>query len=106
MVVATAWLRIVACLPPSLRGLGDSLAASCYLLQKAFVVSVGNTFMASVRGTDNICMIQKINHLLYRLEWTDMKNQFSKIKKHHSAAAQIRVEDPAEGGGGARPHGC
>jgi hypothetical protein len=29
-----------------------------------------------------------------------MKNQFSKIKKHRSAAAQIRVEDPAEGGGG------
>jgi hypothetical protein len=29
-----------------------------------------------------------------------MKNQFSKIKKYHSAAAQIRVEDPAEGGGG------
>jgi hypothetical protein len=29
-----------------------------------------------------------------------MKNQFLKIKKHRSVAAQIRVEDPAEGGGG------
>jgi hypothetical protein len=55
--------------------------------------------MVSVRGTDTICTIQKINHLLYRLERTDTKNQFSK-KKHHSAAAQIHVEDPAEGGGG------
>jgi hypothetical protein len=50
------------------------------LLQKAFVVSVGNTFMISVRGTDTICTIQKINHLLYRLERTDTKNQFLKIK--------------------------
>jgi hypothetical protein len=42
-------------------------------------------------------MIQKINHLLYQLERTDTKNQFLKIKKQRSAAAQIRVEDPAEG---------
>ncbi len=67
--------------------------------KKTFVVSVGNTFMVSVRGTGTICTIQKINHLLYRLERTDTKNQFSK-KKHYSAAAQIHVEDPAEGGGG------
>jgi hypothetical protein len=55
--------------------------------------------MVLVRGTDTICTIQKINHLLYRLERTDTKNQFSK-KKYRSATAQIRVEDPAEGGGG------
>jgi hypothetical protein len=76
------------------------LAEGPPLLQKAFVVSVGNTFIVSVRGTNTICTIQKINHLLYRLERTDTKNQFLKIKKHRSAAAQICVEDPAEGGGG------
>jgi hypothetical protein len=52
--------------------------------------------MVSVRGTDIICTIQKINHLLYWLERTDMKNQFSKIKK----TSFCRRPDPAEGGGG------
>jgi hypothetical protein len=86
------------------------------LLQKAFVVSVGNTFMVLVRGTDTICTIQKINYLLYRLERTDMKNQFSKIKKisfcrrpdprQGSGRGRRRPrQDPAEGGGGARPRG-
>jgi hypothetical protein len=70
------------------------------LLQKAFVVSVGNTFMVSVRGTDTICTIQKINHLLYRLERTDMKNQFSKIKKTSFCRRPDPHRDPAEGGGG------
>jgi hypothetical protein len=86
------------------------------LLQKAFVVSVGNTFMVLVRGTDTICTIQKINYLLYRLERTDTKNQFSKIKKtsfcrhpdprRGSGGGRRRPRpDPAEGGGGTQPRG-
>jgi hypothetical protein len=78
------------------------------LLQKAFVVSVSNTCMVSVRGTDTICTIQKINHLLYRLEQTNMKNQFSKIKRNivlppPRSASRIRRRDeaaaPRSGGG-------
>jgi hypothetical protein len=85
------------------------------LLQKAFVVSVGNTFMISVRGTDTICTIQKINHLLYRLERTDTKNHFSKRKtsfyrrpdpRRGSGGGRRRpCPDLAEGGGGAQPRG-
>jgi hypothetical protein len=70
------------------------------LLQKAIVVLVGNTFMVSVRGTNTICTVQKITHLLYRLERTDMKNQFLKIKKHHSAATPDPRPGSDEGGGG------
>jgi hypothetical protein len=54
--------------------------------------------MISVRGTDTICTIQKINHLLYRLERTDTKNQFSKIKK----TSFCRRPDPRRGSGGGR----
>jgi hypothetical protein len=72
--------------------------------------------MVSVRGTDTICTIQKINHLLYWLERTDTKNQFSKIKKtsfcrrpdprRGSGGGRRRPRpDPKEGGGGARPRG-
>jgi hypothetical protein len=55
-------------------GMGAPLATTVALLQKAFVVSVGNMFMVLVRETDIICMIQKINHLLYQLERIDTKN--------------------------------
>jgi hypothetical protein len=55
--------------------------------------------MVSVRGTDTICTVQKITHLLYRLERTDTKNQFSKIKNTISLPPQIRVQDLVEGGG-------
>jgi hypothetical protein len=72
--------------------------------------------MVSVRGTDTICTIQKINYLLYRLERIDTKNQFSKIKKtsfcrrpdprRGSGGGRRRPRpDPTEGGGGARPRG-
>jgi hypothetical protein len=72
--------------------------------------------MVSVRGTDTICTIQKINHLLYRFERTDTKNQFLKIKKTSfcrrpdprrgsGGGRRWSRPDPVEGGGGARPRG-
>jgi hypothetical protein len=76
--------------------------------------------MVLVRGIDTICTIQKITHLLYRLEHTDMKNQFLKktpFHRHPRSASRIRRKeeaatprssggrrpprlDPTEGGGG------
>jgi hypothetical protein len=39
-------------------------------------------------------MIQKIKHILCRLEWTDTKNQFSKIKKSPSSDLGPSGPDP------------
>jgi hypothetical protein len=54
--------------------------------------------MVLVRGTDTICTIQKINHLLYRLERTDTKNQFSKkniVLPPPRSASRIRQREEA-----------
>jgi hypothetical protein len=48
------------------------------LLQKPFIVSVGNLFLLSAGLADTIFMIPKIAHFLNRLFPTDTKNQFSK----------------------------
>jgi hypothetical protein len=70
--------------------------------------------MVSVRGTDTICTIQKINHLLYRLERTDTKINFQKKTsfcrrpdpRRGSGGGRRRPRpDPVEGGGGAWPRG-
>jgi hypothetical protein len=48
------------------------------LLQKCYLVSARNTFFVAASVPDTNHTIQKIKHILCRLEWTDTKNQFSK----------------------------
>jgi hypothetical protein len=67
------------------------------LLQKPFLVSVGNVYQVSARPTDTICRIQKMIHLLCRLLPTDTTNGFSKIKKNLSPDLGPSDPDPGLG---------
>jgi hypothetical protein len=67
------------------------------LLQKPFLVSVGNIYQVSASPTDTICRIQKMIHLLCRLLPTDTTNGFSKIKKNLSPDLGPSDPDPGLG---------
>jgi hypothetical protein len=47
---------------------------TCTTTKKTFVVSVGNPFMVSVRGTDTIRVTQQMRCLWCPLVWTGTKN--------------------------------
>jgi hypothetical protein len=79
-----------------LKHLASSLQ-SCSLLQKPFLVLVGNVFQVLARPTDTICRIQKMIHLLCQLLSTDTTNGFFKIKKFEDITVKPK-EGVKEGG--------
>jgi hypothetical protein len=67
------------------------------LLQKPFLVSVGNVYQVSARPIDTICRIQKMIQLLCRLLPTDTTNGFSEIKKNPNPDLGPSDPDPGLG---------